>query len=130
MLKYSRQRESIKNFLMSRCDHPTAETVYQSLREEFPNISLGTVYRNLALLTELGEIQTISTGEGPDRFDGNAEPHYHFICRRCGAVRDLKMQSLEHINLLAQHEFSGEIEDHNVFFYGRCEECVKAEKSS
>ena len=130
MLKYSRQRESIKNFLMSRYDHPTAETVYQNLREQFPNISLGTVYRNLALLTELGEIQTISTGAGPDRFDGNAMPHYHFICRQCGAVVDLKMQSLQHINLLAQHEFSGEIEDHSVFFYGRCEECVKGEKSS
>ena len=115
---------------MSRCDHPTAEVIYQSLRKQFPNISLGTVYRNLALLTEIGEIQTISTGAGPDRFDGNAKPHYHFICRYCGAVRDLKLQSLEHINLLAQHEFPGEIEDHNVFFYGKCEECVKGEKSS
>lgn len=130
MLKYSRQRESIKNFLMARCDHPTAETVYQSLRREYPNISLGTVYRNLALLSELGEIQTVSTGVGPDRFDGNAKPHYHFICKGCGAVLDLKLKSLDHINLLAQHEFSGEIEDHNVFFYGRCEECVKREKSS
>ena len=130
MLKYSRQRESIKNFLMTRCDHPTAETVYRSLQKQFPNISLGTVYRNLALLTELGEIQTISTGSGPDRFDGNAKPHYHFICRQCGAVLDLQMESLTHINLLAQHELCGEIEDHNVFFYGRCEECVKDKKSS
>lgn len=125
MLKYSRQRESIKNFLMSRCDHPTAETIYRNLREDYPNISLGTVYRNLALLSELGEIQTISTGGGPDRFDGNVEPHYHFICRGCGAVMDLKMNSLEHINLLAQHEFPGEIESHSVLFYGRCRDCMK-----
>ena len=62
-LKYSRQRESIKNFLAGRKDHPTAETVYSNLRQEQPHISLGTVYRNLALLTELGEIRKISTGD-------------------------------------------------------------------
>ena len=104
MLKYSRQRESIKKFLMTRTDHPTAEMIYENLRKEYPKISLGTVYRNLSLLSDIGEIQTISTGVGPDRFDGNAKPHYHFICKNCGQVMDLKMQGLEHINLLAQHE--------------------------
>ena len=84
MIKYSRQRDSIKNFLENRYDHPTAETVYANIRQEYPNISLGTVYRNLALLSELGEIQKISTGIGPDRFDGNPRPHYHFFCRKCG----------------------------------------------
>ena len=77
-LKYSRQRESIKRFLMSRYDHPTADTIYLHVREEFPNISLGTVYRNLSLLTELGEIIKITT-DGPDRFDGNVKPHSHFL---------------------------------------------------
>ena len=128
MLKYSRQRESIKKFLMTRTDHPTAETIYENLRKEYPKISLGTVYRNLSLLTDIGEIQTISTGVGPDRFDGNAKPHYHFICKHCGQVMDLKMQGLEHINLLAQHEFPGIIEGHSVFFYGRCESCIEPEK--
>lgn len=128
MLKYSRQRESIKKFLMTRTDHPTAEMIYENLRKEYPKISLGTVYRNLSLLTDIGEIQTISTGVGPDRFDGNADPHYHFICRKCGQVIDLKLQELDHINLLAQHEFLGSIESHTVFFYGKCEDC--AEKNS
>lgn len=128
MLKYSRQRESIKKFLMTRTDHPTAEMIYENLRKEYPKISLGTVYRNLSLLSDIGEIQTISTGVGPDRFDGNAKPHYHFICKNCGQVMDLKMQGLEHINLLAQHEFPGIIEGHSVFFYGRCEACIKPEK--
>lgn len=58
-LKYSRQRESIKEFLMTRTDHPTADTVYHQLRKIYPNISLGTVYRNLALLADIGEIQKI-----------------------------------------------------------------------
>ena len=62
MIKYSRQRESIVNFLASRTDHPTAETIYQNIKKEFPNISLGTVYRNLSLLEEIGEIIKISTG--------------------------------------------------------------------
>ena len=128
MLKYSRQRESIKKFLMTRTDHPTAEMIYENLRKEYPKISLGTVYRNLSLLSDIGEIQTISTGVGPDRFDGNAKPHYHFICKNCGQVMDLKMQGLEHINLLAQHEFPGIIEGHSVFFYGSCEECMRQEK--
>ena len=69
-LKHSRQRDCIKEFLMGRYDHPTADMVYAHVREEFPHISLGTVYRNLSLLSELGEIQKI-TCEGPDRFDGN-----------------------------------------------------------
>ena len=81
-LKYSRQRESIKNFLLSRYDHPTADTIYMNVREEFPNISLGTVYRNLALLTELGEVVKITSAEGADRFDGHVEPHSHFICKK------------------------------------------------
>lgn len=124
MLKYSRQRESIKKFLMSRTDHPTAETIYENLREEYPKISLATVYRNLSLLTDIGEIRTISTGVGPDRFDGNILPHYHFICRHCGQVIDLNVHELEHINLLAQHDFPGVIEGHRVFFYGSCAACA------
>ena len=63
-LKYSRQRESIKANLMSRHDHPTADALYASIREEFPNISLGTVYRNLNLLTDIGEALKIATPDG------------------------------------------------------------------
>lgn len=96
-LKHSRQRESIKNFLTSRYDHPTADTIYTNVRQEFPNISLGTVYRNLALLTDLGEIIKITT-DGPDRFDGHVEPHSHFICRKCHAVLDIKMKSEDFID--------------------------------
>ncbi len=123
MLKYSRQREAIKNFLLQRYDHPTAETVYTNMKEDFPNISLGTVYRNLSLLAELGEIQKLSTGFGPDRFDGNTAPHYHFICNSCGCVLDLEVGGLDHINILAGQDFDGEIEGHQVYFYGKCPNC-------
>ena len=76
MIKRSRQREAIRQCLTGRYDHPTAETVYMSIKDEFPNISLGTVYRNLSLLSDLGEIQKITVSGGPDRFDGNPAPHY------------------------------------------------------
>lgn len=123
MLKYSRQREAIKNFLVTRYDHPTAETVYMNIRQEFPNISLGTVYRNLSLLADIGEIQKLSTGLGPDRFDGNPAPHYHFSCRCCGCVLDLPLSGIDHINVLAAQNFDGDIEGHMVIFYGKCPTC-------
>ena len=122
-LKYSRQRESIKEFLMTRKDHPTADVVYENMKKIYPNISLGTVYRNLSLLSEIGEIQKLSTGIGPDRFDGNPKPHYHFICKECGSVLDLNVTGLDHINVLAAQDFNGEIEGHVTYFYGKCPSC-------
>lgn len=129
MLKYSRQREAIKNFLADRYDHPTAETVYLGIKEEFPNLSLGTVYRNLSLLSDIGEIQKLSTGVGPDHFDGNPDPHYHFICKGCGCVLDLSVNGLDHIDVLAAQGFDGEIEGHITYFYGKCAKCKHADNS-
>ncbi|MGN0342950.1 MAG: transcriptional repressor [Roseburia sp.] len=125
MLKHSRQRDSIKAFLATRYDHPTAETVYQNVRQEYPNISLGTVYRNLALLSDIGEIQKISSMHGPDRFDFRTDPHYHFFCEKCGSVTDLTMEPMDHINLLASHDFAGEITGHMAYFYGTCPNCME-----
>jgi Fur family peroxide stress response transcriptional regulator len=130
MRKYSRQREAIKTFLAGRYDHPTAETVYMNIREEFPNISLGTVYRNLSLLAEIGEIQKLSPGMGADRFDANTSPHYHFICNHCGSVLDLKVEGLDHINILAGQGFDGEIEGHIAYFYGKCRCCLQSAQHS
>ena len=94
-IKHSKQREAIMAFLKTRYDHPTADTVYMNIRQEFPNISLGTVYRNLSLLADLGEIQKLTPGQGPDRFDANVQPHYHFICKTCGQVMDMDMENLD-----------------------------------
>lgn len=108
---------------MTRKDHPTADTVYANVRKEYPNISLGTVYRNLSLLSERGEIMKISTGDGPDRFDGNPLPHYHFVCKKCGSVIDLEMESIDSINEVANANFGGVVEGHVAYFYGSCEKC-------
>ena len=128
--KYSRQRESILECLRGRCDHPTADMVYMSVREEFPKISLGTVYRNLALLVQQGEILHLFCGEGLERYDGCTKPHYHFRCKECGHVLDLTLAPMEHIDVLAGNGFDGEIQGHYTFFYGICGECKKVKKSS
>jgi Fur family peroxide stress response transcriptional regulator len=126
MLKYSRQRESIKNFLMTRKDHPTADTVYMAIREQYPNISLGTVYRNLSLLSSIGEIQRLCCGDGVDRFDADTRPHYHFICSECGRVDDIPMDTVDSLNDLAGKFYDGEIQGHSTLFYGKCIDCVNS----
>ena len=123
-LKYSRQREAIKSFLMTRKDHPTADVVYENVRKEFPNISLGTVYRNLTLLSDMGELLRLRVGDGIDHFDATTEPHYHFICKKCGSVIDLEMENLDSINDIAGTNFGGRIEGHVAYFYGSCNKCT------
>ena len=128
-LKYSRQRESIKANLMSRHDHPTADALYASIREEFPNISLGTVYRNLNLLVETGEILKLTCGNGPDHYDGNVTPHYHFVCRDCGQVYDMELDEMADLNTSVQAAAPGKIDSHSILFYGRCYSCMEKEET-
>ena len=125
--KYSRQRESIKENLMSRMDHPTADMVYSDIRQIYPNISLGTVYRNLALLSDCGEIMKIHTKDGALHFDHNTDPHVHFVCSCCGRITDVEAPSAEAVKTAASENFSGRIDECTVTFYGLCAECVKTE---
>lgn len=124
-MKYSRQREAVRTFLCSRKDHPTAEVVYENLRKDFPHISLGTVYRNLSLLVELGEAIKFPGLDGYDHFDGNPKPHYHFICNDCNAVIDLDFPNIEDLNTNANINFDGIITGHSAYFYGKCKNCSK-----
>ena len=125
VLKHSKQRDSIKAYLASTTEHPTADTVYLHVREEFPHISLGTVYRNLNLLADIGEAIKIATPDGADRFDGNTEPHYHVLCTKCGSVIDLKMEALTSMNEIAENHFPGKIESHTALFFGTCGSCLE-----
>ncbi len=129
-LKHSKQRDLIMNFLMSRKDHPTADIVYMNVRKESPNISLGTVYRNLTLLSDLGEIQRLRMGDGVDHFDADTSPHYHFVCSDCGSVIDLNMDSIDHIQDVAGAGFDGQIAGHVTYFYGSCGSCIKEKEES
>ncbi len=127
ILKYSRQRESIKKYLTATKIHPTADMVYLHVKEEFPNVSLGTIYRNLNLLTDLGEAVKIPTPDGGDRFDGNIEPHNHFFCTNCKKVidLDLDMKKIEEVNRAASENFDGFIESSTTTFYGSCGDCIR-----
>ena len=122
-LKYSRQRASIKEYLDHTTEHPTADTVYLHVREEYPRISLGTVYRNLSLLEEIGEIIKISTGVGPDHYDYNTAPHYHFICRGCGRVMDIDLDFADELMTQVQESTDLAIESCSVSFTGLCPDC-------
>ena len=124
-LKYSKQRTVIKEFLQTRKDHPTADVVYNAVRKDYPNISLGTVYRNLMLLSEIGEIQKLRVGDGLEHFDADISEHNHFICNDCGSVIDLEMDSIRGIDETEASHFNGKIEGHKVYFYGICEKCLK-----
>ena len=124
-LKHSRQRDMILEFLMTRKDHPTADVVYMNVRQQYPNISLGTVYRNLTLLADIGEIQRLRLGDGVDHFDADTSEHYHFICNDCGSVIDLEMDSIESITEIAAKHFNGYVAGHVTHFYGSCENCIR-----
>ena len=123
-LKFSRQREAVLVYLRSTKSHPTAEQIYQKVRQEFPKISLGTVYRNLNLLADHGEILRLNCGDGVEHFDAMTEPHNHFICRHCGSVKDLEFFSDSDLASQADVEFPGTIEGHEIYFYGTCEDCL------
>lgn len=125
VLKHSKQRDMIKEFLMGRKDHPTADVVYSNVRQENPNISMGTVYRNLTLLSDMGEIQRLRLGDGVDHFDADTSEHYHFICQDCGCVIDLNMKNIDFIQKKAQENFDGMIAGHITYFYGSCGNCTK-----
>lgn len=121
--KYSKQREEIKAYLSTRKDHPTADQVYTAMRTKIPNISLGTVYRNLNLLADTGEILRLQVGDKTDHFDYDTSPHHHFVCKKCGSVIDLAMPSIDSVMETAALGFNGTIEGYDIYFYGTCEKC-------
>ena len=122
-VKYSKQREEIKAYLSTRKDHPTADQVYTAMRTKIPNISLGTVYRNLNLLADTGEILRLQVGDKTDHFDYDTSPHHHFVCKKCGAVIDLAMPSIDSVMETATLGFNGTIKGYDIYFYGTCEAC-------
>ncbi|MCI9338033.1 MAG: transcriptional repressor [Lachnospiraceae bacterium] len=127
--KHSRQRDSIREFLMTRKDHPTADIIYTNVRRRNPSISLGTVYRNLTLLAKAGEISRLNMGDGVDRFDADTSPHYHLLCEKCGSVVDLELEDIGSVLQKAAAHFDGHVAGHVTYFYGTCPCCTKSEKA-
>lgn len=127
--KFSRQRQAIWINLKDRRDHPTAEEIYNSVRQQYPNISLGTVYRNLMHFREEGLIRTVEVGDGVIHFDPDTSEHDHFICTSCGRVTDIRGIDSEKIRAAASRNFSGEIRGYSTYFYGLCEDCANSRKN-
>ena len=123
---YSRQREAIKVNLRQRYDHPTADMVYEDIRAIYPRISLGTVYRNLALLCERGEIRKLPSDQGADRYDGNMSAHSHFVCRACGTILDIPPVDAKALQKTAGKTVDGIIEESKISFIGLCHACAEA----
>lgn len=121
--RYSRQRELIYETLKHTKEHPTAEMLYQWLKPENPNLSLGTVYRNLNLLADEGLV--IRMPFPIERYDANTQPHPHFRCRKCGSVYDLEGVEYdasldEKVGVLSGHQ----IDRHDLVFSGICTHCA------
>ena len=121
-MRYSRQRERIYQYLTQTREHPTAERIYTDLRQELPELSLGTVYRNLSLLTETGQIMRLSYG-GADHFDGNPQNHYHLHCTSCNRVYDIEMPMFNKMEEDAEKHSKAKITNHILTFIGICENC-------
>ena len=122
--KHFRKRDAILNCVCSTTEHPSAEWVYEHVKEEIPDISLATVYRNLSLFKEQGKIISLGTVNGVERFDGNTNPHVHFICTGCDRVLDLLgMKVPEELNNAASKESGGQVTGCQLSFTGLCENC-------
>ena len=120
---YSKQRESILKAVLQSGLHPTADDIYVSLKPKDPNLSLGTVYRNLNHLVSIGKIKKISLADHPDRFDGSLHEHQHMVCSRCGKVADVQAQILGGAPRV--YPPKGWIaEGYLLLFYGKCASCA------
>ena len=122
-MKYSKQREALLTLLRSTHSHPSADWLYENLRKEFPNISLGTVYRNLAVLADSGEIVKIQTSSNKEHFDGFTDKHHHFVCRGCDKIFDVSIDGIEKAEKQAAEKLHADVEGSSLVFYGICKEC-------
>lgn len=119
----TRQRALVLEAVRSLHNHPTSADVYDAVREKHPSISRATVYRNLGVLTEQGEVLHIPVAGGADRYDFRCDCHYHAICRECGVVYDVEMPS-EGLLSSVRDTHGFQIEGFDIIFTGLCPDCA------
>ena len=125
MKHYSKQREAILNVLRATDTHPTAAWIYEKVREQIPNISLGTVYRNLTELSSDGTILSIDVKDGQEHYDGNSSPHLHLRCKCCQSISDVVLDNDPLTEMALKNGFSAETSVYLI--YGKCKNCVNYE---
>ena len=124
--KHFRKRDAILSYLRSTDAHPSADMVFARLKPEIPDLSLGTVYRNLSMFRQQGVIASIGTVNGVERFDGNTVPHVHFVCNDCSAVLDMpELQVPQHMIETAGAQIGGSVATCSLTFTGQCSQCTK-----
>lgn len=122
--KHSKKRDAILQCICQTDVHPSAEWVYRQLKPRIPDLSLGTVYRNIGLFRRSGTIASVGVVDGLERFDGNTAPHAHFICQCCGAVLDVGSVAVpEALTALAEEATGGSVTACRLSFTGRCRSC-------
>lgn len=127
--KQFRKRNAILNCLRASKAHPSAESLFQMLQQEQPDISLATVYRNLALFKSQGLITSVATVNGIERFDGETRPHVHFVCTACGAVQDLYQVEQPDYSAFA-HRLGCRIDATQLTLTGVCRGCLEKNSES
>lgn len=121
---FSRKREAICNAVMATKVHPTAEWIYSALKPDYPDLSLGTVYRNLKKLCESGKIISLGVIKGQEHFDGDISKHSHFVCNQCGCVLDVFEELLSEQTLSEiEEKYALAIDREDVVFTGTCSKC-------
>ncbi len=124
-VRYSKKREAILTLLRGTSCHPSAEWVYRQLRPLHPDLSLGTVYRNLAFFREHGLVQSVGVVQGQERFDAVTAPHGHFVCNCCGAVLDLPdIRPEGDLERTVSTQYGFAVERCELTFYGLCPDCA------
>lgn len=122
-LKLTPQRIAVYKFLKSVTEHPSAETIYKALQEDYPTMSLATVYKTLKTMVEVNLIQELNVGEGNFRYDGNTCAHPHIQCINCQKVDDIHDISFSDLNEKVKTFTDYEVLSNQVYFYGLCNEC-------
>ena len=122
-LRMTRQRQVILEELRATDQHPSADDLYSRVKQKLPRISLGTVYRNLEILTELGEIQTIASAGNLKRFDGKAHNHYHMRCLGCDGLFDAPLEVIDALERALQKKTDFRVLSHHLEFVGFCRNC-------
>ncbi len=123
--KHSKKRDAILDCIRSTESHPTADWVYAQLKPEIPDLSLGTVYRNLAAFKAEGVIASVGTVDGMERYDWRTAPHAHFVCTHCKAV--INVDGVDPPQALAEKVTCGSVRDCVLTFYGICNQCVSVD---
>lgn len=129
--KHFKKRDAILNCLQQTDRHPSAEWIYDQLKSEYSDVSLATVYRNLALFKKQGLIASLGTVDGVERFDGNTAPHVHYICTHCGSILDMHGINVpETLCKNAADLCGGQVDTCQLTFTGICQECLSTINSS